>query len=417
MKVLILTQVLPYPPDSGPKVKTWTLIKHLAQHYQITLVSFVRGDQSAEVRQLQPYCKAVYTVPMQRGMLRESLAIARSLLSGQPWLMIRDDRTAMRRLVVRLAASERFDVVHADQLNMCQYTTHVPGAFKLFDAHNALWVLYRRLADTMSPGPKKWLLARDWRLLKKYEGRVCREFDAVTAVSPEDKAALEEVSGAVSTIQTIPISVDIDEVSRFVRRPDADHVVHIGTMYWPPNIDGVRWFAQHVWPLIRTRRPTTVFDVLGARPPQQVVALSNNRSGINVTGYVEDLRPYLARTGVFVAPLRAGGGMRVKILQALAYGLPIVTTRIGCEGIRVTHEHDILIADTPADFAHAVLRVLGNPDLAARLSENARRLAETVYDYRLAYRALDAIYQQASIMRETGKRGAYGACRRVGRGL
>ncbi len=418
MKILLLTQVLPYPPDSGPKVKTWNLIKYLSQQHQITLVSFVRGDQSAEVAHLRRYCRAVYTVPMERSVLRDALAMGRSLLGGQPWMMVRDDRAAMRRLVDRLAAEEHFDVAHADQLNMCQYARRISGAFKLFDAHNALWVLYRRLADTMSPGPKKWLLERDWRLLKDYEGQVCREFDAVTAVIPEDKAALEEArrgskgAGFVlrlgpkgeqgseevnSDITVIPITVDTDEVARVARRPGADHVVHVGTMYWPPNVDGVLWFAHEVWPLVRARRPATAFDVIGARPPQQVVSLSQDGNGINVTGYVEDLTPYLAQTGVFVVPLRAGGGMRVKILNALAQGLPVVSTRLGCEGIQVTHERDILVADTPAEFADAVLRVLEDPALAARLSDNGRRLAETVYDYRVACRPLDEIYRRATV--------------------
>jgi glycosyltransferase involved in cell wall biosynthesis len=396
MKVLLLTQVLPYPPDSGPKVKTWNLIKYLAQQHEITLVSFVRGDQSADVRYLRRYCCAVHTLPMERGPLRDGLAMVRSLLNGQPWMMVRDDRAAMRRLVDRLAAEEHFDVAHADQLNMCQYARRVPHAFKLFDAHNALWVLYRRLSDTMAPGPQKWLLERDWRLLKDYEGHICREFDAVTAVIPEDKAALEEAIGEASNIQVIPITVDTDEVSCVERRPDADHVVHIGTMYWPPNIDGMLWFADEVWPFIRARRPETAFDLIGARPPKQVVALSQNGSGINVTGYVDDLGPYLAQTGVFVVPLRAGGGMRVKILNALAQGLPIVSTSLGCEGIQVTHERDILVADTPVEFAQAVLRVLEEPDLSARLSNNGRHLAETVYDYRIACRPLDQIYQQVA---------------------
>jgi len=398
MKVLLLTQVLPYPPDSGPKVKTWNVLKYLARQHDVTLVSFVRGDQAAEVKHLQRYCRAVYTVPMKRVALRDGWALIRSLLGGQPWMMVRDDWAAMRRLVDRLAAAERFDVAHADQLNMCQYAARVSGAFKLFDAHNALWVLYRRLADTMPPGPRRWLLERDWRLLKEYEGRVCREFDAVTAVIPEDRAALEEAVGGVSAerIQVIPITVDTDEVTRVVRRPDADRVVLIGTMYWPPNIDGALWFAREVWPLVRARRPATAFDVIGARPSSSVMALSQHGSGINVTGYVDDLNPYLARTGVFVVPLRAGGGMRVKILNALAQGLPIVSTRLGCEGIQVTHERDILIADTPAEFADAILRVLGSPDLAERLSDNGRQLVERAYDYRRACRPLDEIYRRAA---------------------
>jgi glycosyltransferase involved in cell wall biosynthesis len=394
MRVLLLTQVLPYPPDSGPKVKTWNVLKYLAQHHEVTLVSFVRGDQSDDVRQLEKYCCAVYTVPMKRGALHDGLAMARSMFSGQPWMMVRDDRPAMRQLIDRLAAETRFDIAHADQLNMAQYAARVPGASRILDAHNALWVLYRRLWQTMGPGPKRWLLGRDWQLLKRYEGQVCRDFDAVLAVSEEDKAALQQAAGKAVDMTVIPIAIDTDEVSLVTRQAGADRILHIGTMYWPPNIDGIRWFIYEVYPHIRAKRPDTVFDVIGARPPQELLNLSGNGTGINVTGYVNDPTPYLEQAGVMVIPLRAGGGMRVKILNTLAQGVPIVSTSLGCEGIRVTHEQDILIADTPTDFAEAVLRVLNDPGLSARLSDNGRRLAETLYDYRAACRPLDSIYNE-----------------------
>ncbi len=396
MQILLLTQVLPYPPDSGPKVKTYNLIKYLARHHSVTLASFVRGDQSAEVAHLRRYCRAVHTVPMERGLRRDGWAMVRSLLTGQPWMMVRDDRRAMRRLVDRLAAQIPFDVAHADQLNMAQYAARVDGARHLLDAHNALWRLYRRLAATMGPGPKKWLLERDWRLLKGYEGRIVRHFDAVLAVTEEDRRDLLEAAGTPREIAVIPIAVDTDEVRPVVRHPDANHILHVGTMYWPPNIDAVRWFLREVYPLIRRRRPDVRFDVVGSRPPADLQALNEEGIGVHVTGYVADLTPYLEQAGVFIVPLRAGSGMRVKILNALAQGLPIVSTTVGAEGIAVTDGEHLLLADEPADFAEAVLRLLEDPALAARLGANGRRLAEEVYDYRVAYRPLDQVYRQLS---------------------
>lgn len=399
MKVLLLTQVLPYPPDSGPKVKTLNVLKYLAQHHEVTLVSFVRGDQSAEAEQLQKYCCAIHTVPMTRGVRREAIAMARSFIAGQPWLMVRDDRPAMRRLVDQIASETQFDVVHADQLNMAQYAERVRGVRKVLDAHNALWLLYKRLWETMGNGPKKILLGRDWQLIKNYEGRVCRKFDAVLAVSEEDKVALEEAMGTESSARTapitvIPIAVDADEAAPIARPLTADHLLHIGTMFWPPNIDGVVWFIRDIYPHIRAQRPAAVFDVVGARPPHEIASLSGNGSGVNVTGYVADPTQYLQNAGVMVVPLRSGGGMRVKILNALAQGLPIVTTTIGCEGIAVEHGRHLLVADTPDDFARAVLLLLDNPGFASELGHNGRKLIETTYDYRAACRPLEAVYQR-----------------------
>jgi glycosyltransferase involved in cell wall biosynthesis len=393
MKALLMTQVLPYPPDSGPKVKTWNVIKYLAREHEVTLASFVRGDQSTEVDVLRRYCGAVYTVPITRSPIQDGLALAHSFITGQPWMMVRDDRAAMRQLVDRLCAETRFDVVHADQLNMAQYAARVPGARKVLDAHNALWLLYRRLAETMPAGPRRWLLERDWRLLKDYEGRLVREFDGVLTVSEEDKAALREAAGASVEMIVIPIAVDTDEIQVVDRAPQANHLLHIGTMYWSPNIDGMLWFVNSVYPRIRDARPDVSLDIVGARPPQELTTLNDNGHSITVTGYVQNPQPYLEQAGVFIVPLRAGGGMRVKILEALARGLPLVTTTLGCEGIAVEHGRHLLIADTTEEFADASLRLLNDRALAEELGRNGRRLIEDVYDYRAACRPLETLYQ------------------------
>jgi len=392
----MLTQVLPYPPDSGPKIKTYNVIKYLTQHHRVTLVSFVRGDQLEHVRHLERYCQEVYPVPMDRGAIRDAWYVGLSFLTGQPFMMVRDDRKAMRDLVDRLSSEQHFDVAHADQLNMGQYAERVPGAFKVLDAHNALWLLYKRLWKTMSPGPRKWLLSRDWRLLKSYEGRLVREFDAVLAVSLEDKAALQEAAGRPVDIVVIPIAIDVDKVSVIERVAEPNHVLHIGTMYWPPNIDAVEWFIHKVYPLIRRQRPDVRFDVVGARPPAELLALNNAGMGINVVGYVRDPTPYQRRAAVMIVPLLAGGGMRVKILNALAEGIPIVSTTLGCEGIEVTPGQDVLVGDTTEAFAAQVLRVLDDPDLGRRLAASGRKLVEEMYDYRRACRPLDDVYARVN---------------------
>jgi glycosyltransferase involved in cell wall biosynthesis len=355
----------------------------------------VRGDQSDDVCHLKQYCRAVHTVPMERGAIRDAWHMGRSFLTGWPFMMLRDGRKAMRDLIDHLSDEQHFDVVHADQLNMGQYAERVPGAFKVLDAHNALWLLYKRLWETMSPGPRKWLLGRDWRLLKAYEGRMVREFDAVLAVSHEDKAVLQEAAGQPVDITVIPIAIDTDEVTVVEREPEPRHILHIGTMYWPPNIDAVKWFVEQVYPLVRQEWPDVQFDVVGSRPPAELLALNEACLGVNVTGYVEDPTLYRQRAAVMVVPVRAGGGMRVKILNALAEGIPIVSTTLGYEGIEVTPGWDILVGDTPEAFAAQVLRVFNDPDLGRQLSSNGRRLAREKYDYRNACCTLGDVYRRA----------------------
>ncbi len=391
MNILLLTQVLPYPPDSGPKVKTYNLIKYLTRHHEVTLVSFVRGNQTDHIRHLKKYCRAVHTVPMARSLFRDAWYMARSFMTGTPFLILRDDSAAMRNVVDTVCLDNPYDAVHADQLNMAQYAQRAPARLRVLDEHNALWLLYQRLWETMPFGIRKCLLKRDWQLLKRYEGRTCSDFDLVLAVSPEDKAAIEETTGHPVPIRVIPIAIDTEESPALARNP-GPCILHMGTMYWPPNIDAVRWFANRVYPLIRRQRPDVQFDVVGPRPPAEISALGAKGQGINVTGYVEDPEPYMKRSAVLVVPLLAGGGMRVKILNAMAAGIPVVSTTLGYEGIELQPGRDILVADTPESFAAQVLRVLNEPLLAEELSTNARNLVETKYHYATALRPLDHIY-------------------------
>lgn len=408
MKVLLLTQVLPYPPDSGPKVKTYNMIKYLSRHHDLTLVSFVRGNQNEHVRQLEQYCRSIHTVQMKRSLLRDVWYMGLSLLTCQPFMMIRDDHRTMRHLVDGLRNDQSFDVVHADQLNMAQYAKRVPNTFKVLDQHNALWLLYKRLWETMPRGPRKKLLERDWRLLKSYEGRLVQEFDAVLAVSREDRNALQEATGSLLDITVVPIAVDTQE-ARVIDRTPGPYILHIGTMYWPPNIDAMKWFVKQVYPLIREQRTDVQLDIVGAYPPSEIITLSNNSPGTNVAGYVEDPKPYLQRAALTIVPLLAGGGMRVKILDSLARGIPIVSTTLGCEGIDVSPEKDILVADTPEAFAAQVLRVLNDPSLAEKLSTNGRRLVKQKYDYRNALCPLDGVYARAKLARRKAQGARPGA--------
>ncbi|GAB4524247.1 MAG: glycosyltransferase family 4 protein [Anaerolineales bacterium] len=395
MNVLLLTQVLPYPPDSGPKIKTWNLLQYLSQRHEVTLVSFTRGDQSTEVAALRAVCQEVYTLPMQRAVWRDALALAHSFVSGQPWTMVRDQRAAMRRLLERLLREKHFDILHADQLNMAQYAALGNGTPRVLDAHNALWVLYRRLAETLpARNPLKWLYARDWQLLKRYEGEICRTFDGVLTVSEEDALALKEAAHTPAHLQVVPIAIDADATPPVQRAPNADHILHIGTMFWPPNVDGILWFLNEVFPLIQKARPAVQCDLVGSRPPAEIQAWDGEH--IHVTGYVPDPTPYLQCAGVMIVPLRAGGGMRVKILNALSQELPLVSTTIGAEGIALQDGVHALIADTPEDFAAAVLHLLEDRTLANELGRNGRRLMLEKYDYRRACAPVDDLYRRVA---------------------
>jgi glycosyltransferase involved in cell wall biosynthesis len=164
-------------------------------------------------------------------------------------------------------------------------------------------------------------------------------------------------------------------------------------MYWPPNIDGINWFLDDIYPRIKQQVPNVHCTLIGARPPASIVERTQTDPSLTVTGYVDDPIPYLADSSMMVIPLRAGGGMRVKILNALSQGIPMVSTTVGCEGIAVTNGMDILVADDPQTFAEATIRLLTDEGLNAEVTQKGRRTAENLYDYRQACKPLDEIYR------------------------
>jgi polysaccharide biosynthesis protein PslH len=396
MKILMLTQVLPYPPDSGPKIKTYNLIKFLAQTHEITLVSYTRGDQSLDVECLKRFCCQVIPVPIRRSKIIEIFALMKSFISSIPWVITRDDRKEMRNVIADLQSRNSFDIVHADQLNMVQFVNLLPKARSVLDAHNALWVVYQRLAKNSANPLVRLFLEREYRLLKRYEGKISRSVDAVVTVSQEDKAAFEEAIGTNFDIPIVPIAIDTAETKLVSRKKNADHILHIGTMFWPPNVDGIHWFLNNVYPILLNLRPDIHLDIVGARPPKEIIDAGHLFAGVSVTGFVKDPTEYLENAGVLIVPLRAGGGMRVKILEALAKGLPVVTTSIGCEGIAVENGRHLLIADSPQDFANAILQVIDDNRIAQLLIDNGRKLVETLYDYEVVYRTFNTVYMKVT---------------------
>jgi polysaccharide biosynthesis protein PslH len=398
MNILLLTQIVPFPPHSGPRVKTYHLLRYLAEQHQVTLVTFTRNaEEEAHANTLRRMCAAVHTVHLHRSRPRDLAAVAASLVSGTPFLIERDSSTAMHHLLAELVAAagrqgEPFDLVHADQLNMAQFAEPLPLP-RLLDQHNAVWAILERIAK-QETGPKRIFLEREQRLLQRYEGHVCATFEAVTAVSEEDRRALLHVMPQPRDIPIIPIAVDAATQQPVARTPGAKGVLSLATMMYPPNVDAVCWFARDIYPLVRRAVPDTHFYVCGQRPVPEVRALPEKDPSIEVTGYVPDVQPYIANSACLIVPLRSGGGMRVKILEALAWGIPIVSTTVGYEGIDLKPGEHLLVADTPSDFADAVTLLLRDPESGSRIAAAGRQRLLERYDWQAVCPAMDAVYQR-----------------------
>ncbi len=404
MKILFLTQIIPYPPDAGPRVKTWNALQYLTgQGYQVTLASFIREEEKKYLPILQDICEAVYAVPIRRSPISNGRYWIQSQVTRRPYLVERDDLRTMRQLVDELCRTKTFDIVHADQLTMAQFALPFrdhPGKPQLiFDAHNAVWTIIERARQT-APILLKPVLALEASRIKRYEGRLIREFDHTLAVTEIDKQALIQARSAPEQreysvqIHVIPIAVDTKQLQPVDRIPGSKNIMTLGTLRYPPNADGIRWFAQQVFPIIRNEIPDATLTIIGKDPPKDFYRLAaQSPHAITVTGYVPDLTPYLQKAALMAIPVRVGGGMRVRILEAFSQAMPVITTTVGMEGIEARNGEDLFVEDTVMGFASATIRLLQDPALQTKLAVNGRHLAERIYDQRIVLQKLDAIYR------------------------
>jgi glycosyltransferase involved in cell wall biosynthesis len=419
LNILLLSQIIPYPPDAGPKVKTWHVLRYLVESgHHVILASFMRPEEQAHIAVLEDLCAQVYVVPIHRSRLSDLLYWLRSHLTGRPFLVERDDLNAMHDLVRQILSTQEIDAIHADQLTMTQFalrTREDPGVPKrngrigsnygpalIFDAHNAVWTIIERMRQN-APWFLKPVLALEVRRMKRYEGHVIHQFDHTMAVTEIDRqalsaAAVSSLDGAkpsLPAVPVIPIAVDTGQLRPVRRQPGSANILTLGTLHYPPNADGIRWFMSEVYPLIQQKVPEATLTIIGKNPPKDFLdRAAQEPQSINVTGYVPDLTPYLEKAALMVVPVRAGGGMRVRILEAFARAIPVVTTTIGLEGIDAQPGEEALVANTPPDFASAVVRLLRDETLQAKLATNGRRLAEKSYDWKVVLKAMDTIYNQ-----------------------
>lgn len=402
MRILFLTQIVPYPPDAGPKVKTWNVLRHLKDAgHQVILATFVRPEEEPYLPVLRNLCAEIHPVPIRRSRFADLGHLALSLVQNDSFLIRRDNLRSMRDLVVRLYTSGKIDVIHADQITMTQFALdpacRVP---RIFDAHNATWKLVARTLRNF-PAPVRWLLGRETQFVRDYESRVLRTFEHTFTVTPVDRDFLlelfppDERARMAQKITSTPISVDCDTITPVERPGGSLEIVTLGTLHYPPNADGIRWFIQNVFPHVLQRIPHAHLTVLGKNPPDDFLREAQRiPSSLTIAGYVPDLQPYFQRAGLIVVPVRSGGGMRVRILEAFAYGLPVVTTTAGLEGIEAISGEEVLVEDEPLAFANAVVTTLLDAGLQARLSTRGRKLVEEKYHWRKTLRMMDPIYQR-----------------------
>jgi sugar transferase (PEP-CTERM/EpsH1 system associated) len=409
-RILMLAPQLPHSPHlldgvvQGTTIRNFHFLAGLTRRHRVDLLTFASGG--ADVTEsagddLRSYCSSVVVekAPV-RSLARRGVD---TLLNARPDMALRLESPAMRASLRRLLAQHDYDVVQVEGIEMAPYAATVRGsgrgALLVFDDHNAEYLLQKRAFTTDVRLPSRWLGAAyslvQWRKLVGYERRTCRGADRVVAVSEPDRQALERIAPGLQ-VTVIPNGVDLDFFRADLVAPHPDlgpsSLVFTGKMDYRPNVDAVLWFVDDVLPLIRKQQPEAHFWAVGQQPHERLQRLADH-PGVTLTGRVPDVRPYISAAGAYVAPLRIGGGTRLKVLEALAMGQAIVSTRLGCDGFPLTDGREVRFADDAGDFADVVVALLRDRQQARALGLAGRKFVESHYGWDALVPLLEALYR------------------------
>jgi len=391
MRVLFLSRWYPYPPNNGSKIRVFNLIKQLARHHDITLLSFAQGPMSEVcLREMEFYCRSVHIVPYEEFHPTRLKALL-GFFSTRPRSIVDTYSREMQTLVERVSASNSFDVVVASQIDSASYALllrQMPCVLEEVE----LTVLYEQFACQCNLIPKMRYGLMWWKL-SQFMARLLREFNGCTVVSKQERDLVGRIVPRYDAVVVVPNGVDVNANIGDFGAPKPDTLIYAGALTYRANLDAMEFFLRDIFPLVKAQCPNVHLRITGRYDgvPVERLALGNSAE---LTGYLDDVRPVVAQSWACVIPLRVGGGTRLKILEAMALGTPVVSTSKGVEGLEVIHEENILIADDPDDFAQAVTRLLGDEALRARLSANGRRLVEERYAWERCARQLEQLLYQ-----------------------
>jgi len=381
MRILWIKTSPLHPLTRGGDLRTFHLLRHLHQRHEVTFVGMMAdAGQVAGAQQVGEYSShAVWThepkASLQLTRWKFLAGALANVVSSLPYAVARFKSARLRQLLIAKLKAERFDVVVADFLFPA---ASLPWELKaegecpwvLFQ-HNVESMIWRRRAEGKTGLRALYYRAQRDRMLR-FERQASSRFDGVLAVSEEDARIFKEEMQLSNVLGVVPTGVDLDYFQSVPKTTSAvPTVVFMGSMDWYANVDGVKWFVEAVWPLVQRQMPQARFVVVGRKPPAEIAALAMSGRNIEVTGTVPDVRPFLRGADVIVVPLRIGGGTRLKIYEAMAAEVPVVSTRIGAEGLNVQDGRHVLLADSAEDTAAQVVKVLGTPALGAELAQHA----------------------------------------------
>lgn len=391
MKLLFLSPWCPWPADNGSRLRIFHLLRGLARRHTVDLIAFCPdGPVAAAARELGQFCRRVSLLP-ETPFAGRRLGRAVGLLSPQPRSMAGNFSPAMAALVERESRRGGYDLLLSSELHMLPYalrTRDIPIVFEELEL-----AILADAAEAAQPRRRLRAALTYWKT-RRYVAAALRRCAGMTVVSAYEEDLARMIFRPDLPLAVVPNGVDVVSCAGPWPPPVPDTMIYPGAISYDANHDAVSYFVSDILPLIRRERPDARLRVTGRAAPAEIAALPQSE-GVELTGYLDDVRPAVAAAWAEVVPLRRGGGTRLKLIEALALGTPVIATSKGAEGLDLVPGRDLLIADTPAEFAATTLRLLGSPELRADLAAAGRRAAAT-YDWSNSVARLEALLEQAA---------------------
>jgi len=390
MKILMLTPYLPYPLHSGGQIRTYNLLKNLSRKHQITLFSFIRQDSEKRyIKELEKFCFKV--IPFKRRKAWSPVNIFLSGLTYYPFLVCLYHPSGIKRLIKK-ELRRGYDLIHAETFYVMPNLPETALPILLVE-QTIEYLVYQNFVDKSKLLPLKPFLYIDVLKIKFWEKYYWQKATRLATMSREDKELIQKTlkNGQVDVVAN---GVDIEFFGETKKKkPKKPTVLFIGNFKWLPNKDAASFLAREIWPKIFAKVPQAKLIIVGRNPTPGIKALESIK-GVEVKGEVEDIREAFAATSVLLAPIRNGRGTKYKVLEAMATGVPVVTTPLGIEGIEAENGRDVLVAETASGLASATVNLLTNKELVEKLSFSAKKLIKTKYNWQLISESLDKIYQE-----------------------
>ncbi|MBN1559401.1 TIGR03087 family PEP-CTERM/XrtA system glycosyltransferase [candidate division KSB1 bacterium] len=391
MKVLFIAHRVPFPPNKGDKIRSFHILQHLARQHDVHVAVPVDNDDDREsVNELSRR----YPVTSQEiSARRRAVTMMKRACGSQPLSPGNFWSTRLKSQIDELATRERFDALVVFSSSMAPYATDLNIPTKIIDFCDLDSAKFAQYAD-YTAAPKSWLCRIESRRLARYEKSLVASFDHILLISPEEKR-LFEVNGYDDKVKIMSNGVTLPALATaFSPEIKMPNIVFTGVMDYLPNVDAVCWFVKQVWKNLRRTQPDLSFYIVGKNPVKAVQELHSPQENVFVTGFVQDVAPYLHSASAFVAPIRIARGMQTKILEAMAHGIPVVSSSGSAHGIGAAHAQELLIADTPEVFERHVSLLLHDKQFARQLRDNAVNFIRDKFDWDKNLAILDELLAQ-----------------------